>query len=283
MKRINLFVAIIFSFLITSCTPTYIKVARQFVSKDNDLAVMVYPPEIENIIYKYVNTQEIPGYDTMSAKNKALSEIEYSEFLKEIQPSVIYDLFVNTYIETLSETSVNVYTPEFAEEFNRNNNRTIIKLTQLQFDEYIEKTTDEALFYDSIVYYNDVFLDAFAISLWVDMQNPATANPQILFASDKITDYHDGSFYYDFYSRDILYEEDNMDMSPADIKYFIKKMAENYAYYTYDYLLTNYVKSNITEEENKLPEKRNLHLDQRTKFVYFYDDPEEWGFIELKD
>ncbi|MGI6719264.1 MAG: hypothetical protein ACOX4D_09075 [Bacteroidales bacterium] len=283
MKKINLLVAIIISLLLTSCTPTYIKVARQFVNNDNNLAVMVYPTEVEDIIYKYVNTQEIPGYDTMSVDNKLKSEISYSKFLKEISPNIVFDLFVNTYIETLSKTGLNVYTPEFAEEFNKNSNRTIVKLTQLQFDEYIEKKTDEALFFDSIIYYNDVFLNAFAISLWLDMRYPATSDAKILFASDKITDYHNGEFYYDFYSREILYEEDNMDMSPADIKYFIKKMAENYAYYTYDYLLTNYVKNNIVEDVDKLPEDRNLHLDQKTKFVYYYEDPEEWGFIELNE
>ena len=275
MKKI-IYLAIAALISLSSCAPAYFKDAKYFVNTKGDkLAVMFVSPS-DNIIYTNHKSPEIAGFDTLSddAKNEALKK--NSLFLSKLNNSTVYELFVNKFLKSFAGLGLDVYTKEFENEFNKNQNKLTIDLSQIEFDEYFDMVKDEKTYFGKH-YYNDTYINAFAINVWIDYIKQD--NRKLLFASNRITDYHKGWFETGYYENDIYYYEDNIAMDFEHLEYFLDVVARRYAEYMYDYILTDYVSEKQAALQKPLP-NATLHFNSKKNKIYTVED--NYKFVEIK-
>ncbi|MDR2084265.1 MAG: hypothetical protein LBP67_04655 [Bacteroidales bacterium] len=276
MKKI-IYLAV-FSFIsLTSCAPAYFKDAKHFVKTNGDnLAVMFVSPG-NNIVYTNHKPLEIKGFDTLSVSEKEIVLKENSDFLSQLDNSNVYELFINKFLVYFTKTGLNVYTQEFEEEFNKNENKLIIDIAQVEFDEYYDMVRDEKEYFGKL-YHNETYINAFAINIWIDYIK--NNNTKLLFATNRITDYHLGWFETGYYEGDIYYYEDNIEMKFEHIEYFLDHVAKRYAEYLYDYIMTDYVYQMQTISNTNVPDSITLHHSSGNNRIFIIGD--DYKFIEIE-
>lgn len=260
--------------IVHSCMPAFLKPAKQFVLNSDSIAVMVIPAD--NILYTNIKTDLIEGYDSLSAEQKLVAMKEQSLLLSQLTDSIIYVSFVNKYIYYLTQTSLKVYTQEYDYLFESNKKKSVVKLAQIECEEYFDKVRDEDVINDAYLVYNDAYVNAFAFNLWVECTSPYNDTATVLFANNRITDKHYGWFEQDW-NGNVLYYENNVELDLQRVENFLNKLAERYANYTFDYLLNNYINSTMATPE--IPDSSSLHFDIQSGKFYYVDD--NYKFIKL--
>ena len=100
----------------------------------------------------------------------------------------------------------------------------------------------------------------------------------LLYATDRITDYHEGWFAKDHYGE-IIYYSENDELTIDHIDVFLKIVAKKYANYLYDHILNGYVE-NVYPEVVTYPKDMSLHYDFNTKNIELVGENER--FVEIK-
>ncbi|MDD4141938.1 MAG: hypothetical protein PHR20_03965 [Bacteroidales bacterium] len=263
--------------LFTACSPQYMKIAKHYVQTGGDtLAIMIYPPATGNIMYTNYKTDEIDGFDSMTEEEQTKAMKGNSLFLKDLSDDVIYDLFVNRFIRHLASTNVLVYTPEYMDEYMKHQNKVYANMAQIELEEYYDVMTDERVIFDK-KYVHDTYVDAFAVNLWVGV--PKDGIEKVLYACNRVTDYHKGWFYAGYYEDDVMYEESNINLDLEYVERFITLIADRYAEYLYAYFMTDYVRRHdASPVSEQLPDTLSLHYSFNGKMIYTAD--ETYRFVQ---
>ena len=273
-RHIILLISIIVAFVTTSCSPAYVTAVRNFNKTNKAVAVMILRPQ--NIYYSnYKNYDDIKGLDTMNVDKKDALLKNKSDFLSHLDNKVINSLFVNNLIAELCRSNLDVYTVEYQKDFDNINNKDkfVIDMRQLEFDEYYDVVHDKyadvtvnidvndnsKYVTDTILYNKDNYLNAFSANMWLYYYNPYADTSSFLFATNNVTDYHDG-YYYKDYNGDVLYYEDNLDLTYENVEEFLQVVARRYAGYVYDYIINDYINKNYPESVT-YPKNLTLHYN----------------------
>ncbi len=286
MKKLFLLISLILLF--ASCsTSEYLKVARNFNSQNDSLAVLVLRPD--NIIYtNHKSYDDLKGLDDMSPKDREALLKSKSQFLSQYNDTLINRIFVDNLIGELAKTNLDVYTIEYLDEYNkcRAGNRFMVEIHQLEFDEYYDVVHDTYTEIrknrtdgnDTLIYNKDTYINAFASNIWVDCYCPYGDTMSLLYATDRIIDYHEGWFAKD-YNGEIIYYSENDELTVGHIDIFLRNVAKKYANYLYDHILNSYVK-NVHPEVVTYPKDMSLHYDFTTKYTELVGEKER--FVEIK-
>lgn len=286
MKKLFLLVSL--TLLFASCsTSEYIKVARNFSSQHDSLAVLVLRPD--NILYtNHKSYDDLKGLEDMSPKDREALLKSKSQFLSQYNDTLINCIFVDNLIGELAKTNLDVYTIEHLDEYNkcREGKRFMVEIHQLEFDEYYDVVHDTYSEIkknrmdgnDTLIYNKDTYINAFASNIWLDCYCPYGDTMSLLYATDRITDYHEGWFAKDHYGE-IIYYSENDELTIDHIDVFLKIVAKKYANYLYDHILNGYVE-NVYPEVVTYPKDMSLHYDFNTKNIELVGENER--FVEIK-
>ncbi|MDL2240931.1 hypothetical protein LJC69_04835, partial [Bacteroidales bacterium OttesenSCG-928-K22] len=237
----------------------------------------LFIPPGNNIVYTNHKTVEIPGIDTLSENEKAIALKRNSEYLNQLNDVSVYEMFVNKFLTNLAKTKLNIYTPEFENEFYKNEKRLIVDMAKIEFDEYYDMVRDEKTYFGKL-YYNETYINAFAINVWFDFIQDE--NTKLLYATNRITDYHKGWFVEGYFEDEIYYYEDNTALRYEHIEYFLDVVAQRYAEYMYDYIMTDYVYKKQRISETNVPDSITLHYNKKKDRIFIADD--DYKFIEIE-
>lgn len=283
MKKMLILLSIVV-LAVTSCaTEEYVKSARNFYDNNDSLAVLVLRPD--KILYTNHKVYDSLLLDTLSQAQISDFLIDNSIFLKNLDDTIINEVFVDKFIRVLAQTNLKVYTSDFFDEFEKNNsdNQYVIDLRKLEFDEYIDVVTDEYMTVkhnlmggkDTVLFVHDTYLNYFAGNIWLDYHSPYSDTTSVLYANNRISDSHYGMFTKDYYG-DVVYYEDNLELTPGNIITFLDLIAGHYANYVYNHILNDYMRANEKEVMNfsdslsvyfELSNGKIKLVDQQSRFI----------------
>lgn len=286
MKKFLILLSISVLFVTSCITKEYVKSARSFYNDNDSLAVLVLRPD--RILYTNHKVYDSLSLDTMSKAHVNEFLIKNSLFLKNLNDTIINKVFVDKFIRVLAQTNLKVYTSEFVDEFEKNdeNMRYVIDLRKLEFDEFIDVVTDEYMTVknnlqggkDTTIFIHDTYLNYFAGNIWLDYYSPYSDSMSVLYANNKISDSHNGMFTKDYYG-DVIYYEDNYELTNDHIIIFLDLIAGHYANYMYNHILNEHLRVHESQSLN-IPDSLSVYyelsngkiklVDKQSRFIKLY-------------
>ena len=276
MKKITqslLFVVL--TLVLVSCSPEYVKTVKNYARQNDSTALLLIKPN--NIYFKNFKLYDDSTLAQLPPQKVDSALKAKSNFLSWIDKDIIHRIFIDKLLLTLSETNLRVYTEDYVEEFEKNNveNKYIVDIQQLEFDEYYDKVVDLYKHLvdnygriDTIIYTDDNYLNAFSANMWVEFHYPHADTLTKLFANNYITDYHEG--YYYAMDGEIIHDEERIALTDDNIIEFLDIIAVRYANYIYDLVMNDYVtKRNSIHTEDA---GKTLHYDFHTGRVTLVDE-----------
>jgi hypothetical protein len=196
----------------TNLRPEARKIARQF------------PPEMRDSIY-----------------------MDQSLFLGSIQDSAFLVNLVGAYINELKGLGFRIYTQAYIDLFMGDDSSAyIVNLTQLELEEYIHVYTFED-YVGSNYFSSDIDLNALNCNAWFEINkvNETAKGKKIFFDSHFLSDDLHGNFRQNVLSGDVRLEYQIDTLQIEEVYDFAKILGEVYASYTFDFILNNFISTQI--------------------------------------
>lgn len=257
MKKL-IFIGLLLVLALTSCQ-TELKLAKNFVAEQSNTRVAVYFPEKADVKVEY-NTQ-------LGMQTDVLQGFSYDLFL---------DVLYGAYADELRAYGLDVYVPEDANNVQVDSVHWLVMLSRMEISGRITQYED-FLFSDTEEYSYKHPLNTVNVASWFEV-NDGEWKP-VLFCEHNLIDGFDSKTDYTFWSNKIDYSYTIDTLELKDVYNYAVYLGKVYAGYTYDYMMNNYVESEL--------EKRNyayqvlLRYDPYKKQLRYAEEDD--GFIELNE
>ena len=245
---ILLFLAVI---LLSSCVPEK-RLARNFVNNPPSNKFLINTPDFvlkESLKPLSDSLQE----EDLSEREKDSLSFLKSEIVKNISDEMFYSLYLPEMNRELDSLGLNVTFNKPPEKFftDTTSNAYIFDIAQLQLQEYSEEIYDYETF-GAETYYKKHIRDGLLLNSWVEFQKVNSDNkPALLFAELSRTDRIEGYFKRNQLTGEVKYSYKRDDLGLSDAKEMIKKAGRKHARYIYDYLMNQYIKAMMKNDEMK--------------------------------
>ncbi len=227
MKKL-IFIGLLLVLALTSCQ-TELKLAKNFVAEQSNTRVAVYFPEKADVKVEY-NTQ-------LGMQTDVLQGFSYDLFL---------DVLYVAYADELRAYGLDVYVPEDANNVQVDSVHWLVMLSRMEISGRITQYED-FLFSDTEEYSYKHPLNTVNVASWFEV-NDGEWKP-VLFCEHNLIDGFDSKTDYTFWSNKIDYSYTIDTLELKDVYNYAVYLGKVYAGYTYDYMMNNYVESEL--------EKRN--------------------------
>ena len=265
MQKINLFIlTICFSLILFSCSWER-EIAKQYVSQKPNIVLLAYSnsslfkENLRNISYENfwkLNQNEID------------SSIQKSKFLKNVDDSIFFVTFYNSFYDHLRTLGVNVLIDYQIDSFYNSNNNTnynVIKVGQIELEEF---NSPKYFYYP----YGNQYVERYenrtaeSIHVYLDLKKPTkTADSSIvLFNSDTIVDFVKGQFNYDSKENKFNFIREGKNVELKDIYLLAEVIAKQNAEYLYDYYLNKHIEN---QTGYKCDYYNYFHFDPKSKHL----------------
>ncbi|NOU47714.1 MAG: hypothetical protein HOO86_11725 [Bacteroidales bacterium] len=154
---------------------------------------------------------------------------------------------------------------------NVDSNAWVVNVAQFELQEYstIYVDTQEVL---GMEYSYDVPLNGVNSAYWFEFSRvnaPENTKPEVMFAANDLYDQFDGKLNFDIFTGVINYYLQSDTITESDFYRQIDFSARLYAGYTFDYLMNNYIGTNLT---NDLQMRRYFRYDPYQKSIFVTED-----------
>lgn len=258
MKKLILYIGLLFALLLSSCQ-TEMKLAKKYVAERTDIQAAVYFPEQAEVKVEY-NTQ-------LGKKTEVLNGFNQDLFL---------DVMYNAYAEEMGHYGVEVYIPENMDQVPVDSTHWLVMLSRMEISGRITEYEDY-LFSDSDEYSYKHALNTVNVASWFEI-NDSVWLP-VLYCEHNLMDGFDSKTDYSFWTQklDYTYTIDTLDLE--DVYNYAVYLGKLYAGYTYDYMMNSYVGAELKKQYSGYWEQYLLRYDPYKKQLRYAEEGD--GFVEI--
>ncbi|MCF8218526.1 MAG: hypothetical protein K9I29_03895 [Bacteroidales bacterium] len=256
--------------LLSSCVPEK-RLARNFIDNPPSNKFLIITPDF--VLKESLKPLSDTTLEDVSQRKKDSLAFLESEFVQNIPDEMFFSLYLPAMNEELDSLGLNVTFNKPPREFfsDTTSNAYIFEIAQIQLQEYSEKIYD----YDIIgreTYYKRHTIDGILLNAWVELQrvNASDNKPVLLFAELSKTDKIDGYFHQNQLTGKVKYSYKRDDLSVSEVKEMIRKAGRIHARYMFDFLMNQYIKAKMRNDEMK--PRYYLHYNRFENTLEFAED-----------
>lgn len=241
----QILMVIIWLLLITSCT-TGVNLAQQYVVEQDEINVLVLPPDALIKDYFPVHPDSIP-IDSFFALEEGL-------FLYQVEDSLVVRFFMETLISELNYFGIKVFTSENQDSFYQlDSNAHVFSVAQLQLMEFVDQKQEHTVI-EGLVYEAEVDVTTLVQNTWFEYQNflQPENDIQVLFSMQYRSDYIEGWFNVDWRTGEVSYEYVPYRLTLDDVYDLAATAAQQHAQYIFDFLMNQYIRENLSGPDDDL-------------------------------
>lgn len=269
-------IIILLSGIIFSCTIER-KIAKDYIELEQKGAVLLFSPDF---VYKVnLKPEEIESPEKYAEYQMDSLLLARSLILKNISDSSFLVSLINNYIDELKVYGFEVFTPDYITDFmNLDTQSYVVNIAQLELEEYFY----EYEFEEPVGYYTytiNLDLNAVNYNTWFEISevNGKQKDRKVLFATHYITDDLYGHFKQQFLTGEVKYEYTIDTISLDKIYELAAFLGREYASYTFDHIMNQYIRSQIVQQEYR---PVFMHYDRQRKMIF--PNPND-RFIEMEE
>jgi hypothetical protein len=235
----NIAIALILLMGISSCSVER-RLARQFITSEADLNVLILPPPglIKN--YYPIHPDSIPDDERITF------DLEDSRFLQYVEDSLLIRYFVQSLTEELQRFDVKVFTPEQIDTFFQlDTNAFVFSIAQLEVMEYLDEMQDYVIM-DTVVFEAGLPITTLVQNNWFEYSevNRTDRPLMVLFSMQHRSDYIEGRFRRNWLTGEVRYEYRPYRLTLDDVYDLAWFSAQQNAQYIFDWLMNQYIRDN---------------------------------------
>ena len=233
LKGISLIVLAVF---LASCSSQR-KLAAEFVTGQGEIHVLLLPPPV--IQKKYFPVHP----DSLGAREVDPYDLEGSQFIKEVEDSVLVKLFMGSLEQNLKAFDVKVYGPSDLEAFLKlDSSAYVFSVAQLELMEYLQQDLKYAML-DTTIY--EVAFDQVNLvqSQWFEFTelNHPEQPMQVLYSAQYTGDVFEGNFRHNILTGEMYYEFQPYRIGFGDVYQLSGFAGEKNAQFIFDFLMNRYI------------------------------------------
>lgn len=247
--NLNSILIALLSILLFSCSIER-KIAMQYINQDNKGSILIFTPDIINKInlkeYDSVDFEKMTDYQEDSMR------FFLSDYLQYLSDSVLLTNYVNSYIQGLKNYGYEIYTQAYIDLFMEDTLASyVINIAQIEIEEFYYEVRDQQYFSGEL-YYADHNLNALNFNSWFEIKklNSDNDSKNMLFATNFISDDLYSSFKQYIFSAEVEYDYEIDTLRLNGIYKLTESLGKLYADYTNDYLMNEYISSNLPDGES---------------------------------
>ncbi|GEM_PF-110339 len=262
------------AFLMNSCSIER-TLAKEFIETRDSLSVLLLMPEY--IFKSNLKSQDIDNFDQLDEFQQDSALFFNSLFLKEIDDSFLLSQFENGLSSGLQQYGITVFTENQLLDFMGLSSASYkVMIAQMEIEEDIYPYRAEAVFYDTVYYYEDFNLNRINLNTWfevVRMNDPAADN-HLLYSSHYAMDGLEGRFVNNVFTGDVRFHYNLSPVTMEDIYTLAFNLGKKYAGYLYDYFLNEYIYRNYPRGERPKafytynPQTRSVSPAGNDRFIF---------------
>lgn len=237
--------------LLSSCVPEK-RLARNFIDNPPSNKFLIITPDF--VLKESLRPLSDTTMDDLSQRKKDSLAFLESEFVQNIPDELFFSLYLPEMNKELDTLGLNVAFNKSPEKFFKDStsNAYMFEIAQLQLQEYSEKIYD----YETIgmeTYYKSHTIDGVLLNAWVEFQkmNSSKNKPVLLFAELSKKDKIDGYFHQNQLSGRVKYSYKREEIELSEVKEMIRKAGRIHARYMFDFLMNQYIKAKMRNDEMK--------------------------------
>jgi hypothetical protein len=233
LKKIGIFLLILYS--LSSCM-TSRRMASQYITKENNINVLILPPS--GLIKQYRGISNTSNPDSL--QTFSLAE---SMFLDNFNDTAYVNYFIRSLKYHLSGFQVNVFGPENLDSFFLLDTTAYIfsvaQMELLEFQDKYQQLTEV----DTVVYSINLPRNNVENSVWFEFSelNNQDRSMQVLYSLQSSGDFYDGKLYYDWRSGDVTFRYTTHRLEEADVYDLAYFAGLKNAQYIFDFLMNVYI------------------------------------------
>lgn len=259
-SRVKWYLFVLILLLTFSSCRTDLKLAKTFVAERTGIQAAVYFPE--------------------SAEVKSLYNATYGQcdVLNGFSQDLFLDVMYNAYAEAMEAYNVTVYIPEDIENVQVDSLHWLVMLSRVEVTESITEYEDY-LFSDTDEYSYKHPLNMVNVASWFEV-NDGDWKP-VLYCEHNLVDGFDSKTDYSFWSAklDYTYTIDTLELN--DVYNYAVYLGKLYAGYTYDYMMNDFVVTELKKQDIDYWDLFKLRYDPYKKELRYAEDGD--GFVEIKE
>ena len=184
----------------------------------------------------------------------------------------------NAYAEAMEAYNVTVYIPEDIDNVQVDSLHWLVMLSRVEVTESITEYEDY-LFSDTDEYSYKHPLNMVNVALWFEV-NDGDWKP-VLYCEHNLVDGFDSKTDYSFWSGklDYTYAIDTLELE--DVYNYAVYLGKLYAGYTYDYMMNDFVVTELKKQDLDYWDLFKLRYDPYKKELRYAEDGD--GFVEIKE
>ncbi|MFW6020110.1 MAG: hypothetical protein ACOCPM_05965 [Bacteroidales bacterium] len=236
--------------LLASCVPEK-RLARNFVDDPPSNTFLINTPDF--VLKESLKPLSDTSVEDLSQREKDSLAFLESEFVQNIPDELFFRLYLPEMKKELDTLGLEVaFNKPVTEIFtDTSSDAYIFEIAQLQLQEYSEEFYDKEIF-GGEEYYIDHTMDGVLLNAWVEFQKINSSQPPVLlFAELSKTDQIEGYFHQNQLSGRVKYSYKRDDLELSDVKKMIEVAGRIHAHYMFDFLMNQYVKARMKEDEMK--------------------------------
>lgn len=228
MRRINYLVILLVGGLLAGCSMER-RLAYDFVSKSEQAKVAVYfPQQVE-----FKNCRGAEHGDTLVA-------------LKDVDKALFLQIMHNSYLRTLEEYKLELYTPDDDNEIQVDSMHWLVSLSNMEVQEMVSLQEDSWIVGEERVTY-ELFLNTVNTASWFELNNKEWS--PLLYVERELKDDFDSKIDFSYYSGAVNYSYYIDTIQADDVYSYAVFLGKLYAGYTYDYFLNAFVRDKMLEKD----------------------------------
>lgn len=259
MRYRVLIIGMLLSALVSSCR-TDLKLAKSYVDERKGIQAAVFFPEQAEVKVEYNTT-----YGN-------------TEVLNGFSQDLFLDVMYNAYAEAMEAYDVSVYIPESIDNVQVDSVHWLVMLSRVEITGNIAEYEDY-LFSDTDEYSYKHPLNTINVASWFEV-NDGDWKP-VLFCEHNLIDGFDSKTDYSFWANKIDYTYTIDTLELEDIYNYAVYLGRLYAGYTYDYMMNDFVGTEMKKRNLDYWNRYLLRYDPFKKQLQYAVDGD--GFVEIDD
>jgi hypothetical protein len=224
------------------------------------------------------NSDSIPGFKKLSQVQKDSTLYMNSQFIKNLDDSVLLESYLDAMAEELRQLKFSVYRESRLDSFLLLKSPAfIMNLAQAELEEYIIPYTDTKVYDDTLKYIKKFSLNAVNLNCWFELTklNSDTA-AVVLFSTHSASDQVNGKFFRHPLLFDVTYKYTMQRITLDEVLGLVSYSGRKDATYLNDYLLNSELKQNLPKDYQM---STYWHFDRHRNAV---SPALEWKFSRMK-
>lgn len=232
-------------FLISSCT-TGVHLAQQYVVGQDDINVLIIPPQ--GLIKNYY-----PAHPD-SISSDTLYPLEEGQFLYQVEDSLLIRFYMETLTRELNYFGIKTFTSSNSDSFYQlDSNAHIFSVAQMQLMEFVDQNQEHTII-EGLLHEAEVDVTTLVQDTWFEYQNDQQPENeiQVLFSMQYRSDHIEGWFNVDWSTDEVSYEYVSYRLTLDDVYDLAATAAQQHGQYIFDYLMNQYIRKSLSKPDDDL-------------------------------